>query len=344
MKKISLLLVLLLSILSITGCSKQESMTSISDTQFKFNTVMTITIYGYTDTAIFNDIWAEFDRMEQSFSANIETSDVTRFNETKTTEPIAMPRDIINMLERALPYAEKSEGRFDPTIEPIVKLWGISTDTPRKPAQSEIDEALKHVGYEQLTLDVANGTLTKKDPDVRIDLGGIAKGYSADVIAAMLKEKGIDRAILNLGGNIFALGEKAKDTPWNVGVQNPFEPSGDVLATLKVVNKSVVTSGTYERYFEQDGVKYHHILSPFDGYPINNEIIGVSIISDRSVDGDILSTTTFSLGLDKGRELINGLDHVAAIFITQNKEIYFAGDQSLLETFKLEQEGFTIKE
>lgn len=344
MKKLSLLLVLLMAFLSITGCSKQESMTSISDTQFKFNTVMTITIYGYTDTAIFNDIWAEFDRMEQSFSANIETSDVSRFNDAKTTEPIPMPRDIINMLERALPMAEKSQGKFDPTIEPVVKLWAISTDTPRKPSQAELDEALKHVGYEQLTLDVANGTLAKKDPNVRIDLGAIAKGYSADVITALLKEKGIDRAILNLGGNIFALGEKAKDTPWNVGVQNPFEPSGDVLATLKVVNKSVVTSGTYERYFEQDGVKYHHILSPYDGYPINNEIIGVSIISDRSVDGDILSTTTFSLGLDKGRELIDNLDNVAAVFITQNKEIYFAGDRTLLETFKVDQEGFTIKE
>lgn len=344
MKKISLLLVLILSFLSITGCGQQESMASISDTQFKFNTVMTITIYGYTDTAIFNDIWAEFDRMEQSFSANIETSDISRFNDTKSTEPIPLPRDIINMLERALPFAEKSQGKFDPTIEPVVKLWAISTDTPRKPSQGELDEALKHVGYEQLTLDVANGTLAKKDPNVRIDLGAIAKGYSADVIAGFLKEKGIERAILNLGGNIFAVGEKAKDTPWNVGVQNPFEPSGDVLATIKVVNKSVVTSGTYERFFEQDGVKYHHILSPYDGYPINNEIIGVSIISDRSVDGDILSTTTFSLGLEKGRALIDNLDNVAAIFITQNKDIYFAGDKTLLETFKLEQEGYTIKE
>lgn len=344
MKKISLLLVLILSFLSITGCGQQESMASISDTQFKFNTVMTITIYGYTDTAIFNDIWAEFDRMEQSFSANIETSDISRFNDTKSTEPIPLPRDIINMLERALPFSEKSQGKFDPTIEPVVKLWAISTDTPRKPSQGELDEALKHVGYEQLTLDVANGTLAKKDPNVRIDLGSIAKGYSADVIAGFLKEKGIERAILNLGGNIFAVGEKAKDTPWNVGVQNPFEPSGDVLATIKVVNKSVVTSGTYERFFEQDGVKYHHILSPYDGYPINNEIIGVSIISDRSVDGDILSTTTFSLGLEKGRALIDSLDNVAAIFITQNKDIYFAGDKTLLETFKLEQDGYTIKE
>lgn len=344
MKKISLLLVLILSFLSITGCGQQESMASISDTQFKFNTVMTITIYGYTDTAIFNDIWAEFDRMEQSFSANIETSDISRFNDTKSTEPIPLPRDIINMIERALPFSEKSQGKFDPTIEPVVKLWAISTDTPRKPSQGELDEALKHVGYEQLTLDVANGTLAKKDPNVRIDLGSIAKGYSADVIAGFLKEKGIERAILNLGGNIFAVGEKAKDTPWNVGVQNPFEPSGDVLATIKVVNKSVVTSGTYERFFEQDGVKYHHILSPYDGYPINNEIIGVSIISDRSVDGDILSTTTFSLGLEKGRALIDSLDNVAAIFITQNKDIYFAGDKTLLETFKLEQDGYTIKE
>ncbi len=332
---------LLASLLS--GCNKAEdSTTSITDTQFKFNTIMTITIYGYTDQNIFKEVWSKFDEMEKSFSANIDESDVTRFNNSKSTAPIEMPRDILNMLDKALPYSKKTEGKFDPTIEPIVRLWGISTDTPRVPKQSELDTALAHVGYEHLKLDLINGTLQKDDPDVRIDLGAIAKGYAADQIASLLKSKGIDRAILNLGGNIFALGSKTSQTPWNVGVQDPMEPSGEVLATIKVTNKSVVTSGTYERYFEQDGKRYHHILSPFDGYPIDNELLSVSILSNQSIDGDILSTSTYSLGLKNGQALINHLEGVAAIFVTNDKKIYFAGDLKLLETFELQKEGYTL--
>lgn len=346
-KKLNLVLLLLSLALFMVGCSgtsKEESTASISDSQFKFNTIMTITLYGYTDTAIFKDIWAEVDKMESSFSANIETSDVSKFNASTSVEPQQMPRDIVNMIDKALPFSEKTGGKFDLTIEPVVKLWGISTENPRLPAQAEIDAALTHVDYKNIKTDMTNSTLQKLDPNTHIDLGGIAKGYAADQLAALIKSKGIERAILNLGGNIYAVGSKTKDTPWNVGIQNPFEPNGDVLATLKVVDKSIVTSGSYERFFEKDGVKYHHILSPFDGYPINSGLISVSIISEESVIGDILSTSTFSLGLDEGRKLIDDLDGIAAVFVTDTKDVYFAGDKSLLETFELQQEGFTLKE
>lgn len=346
-KKLNLVLLLLSLALFMAGCSgtsKEESTASISDSQFKFNTIMTITLYGYTDTAIFKDIWAEVDKMESSFSANIETSDVSKFNASTSVEPQQMPRDIVNMIDKALPFSEKTGGKFDLTIEPVVKLWGISTENPRLPAQAEIDAALTHVDYKNIKTDMTNSTLQKLDPNTHIDLGGIAKGYAADQLAALIKSKGIERAILNLGGNIYAVGSKTKDTPWNVGIQNPFEPNGDVLATLKVVDKSIVTSGSYERFFEKDGVKYHHILSPFDGYPINSGLISVSIISEESVIGDILSTSTFSLGLDEGRKLIDDLDGIAAVFVTDTKDVYFAGDKSLLETFELQQEGFTLKE
>lgn len=346
-KKLKLSIVLLTFLLLAVGCStksSEESTTSISDSQFKFNTIMTITLYGYTDQAVFKDIWAEVDQMEASYSANIETSDVSKFNASTSVEPQQLPRDIVNMVDKALVFSEKTGGKFDLTIEPVVKLWAISTDTPRVPTQIELDEALKHVDYKLIKTDVTNSTLQKLDPTTHIDLGGIAKGYAADQLAAFIKSKGIDRAILNLGGNIYAVGSKTKENPWNVGIQNPFEPNGDVLATLKVVDKSIVTSGSYERFFESNGVKYHHILSPFDGYPINSGLVSVSIISDESVIGDILSTSTFSLGLDDGRALINSLDGIAAVFVTENKEIYYAGDLSLLETFELQQEGFTLKE
>lgn len=343
-KKFIALLTLLTLLFTLVGCKSEDTTTSISDSQFKFNTIMTITLYGYNDTAIFNDIWAEIDRMEQSFSANIESSDVTKFNQNPSTEPIPMPEEIVMMVDHAKPYSDKTSGGFDLTIEPVVQLWGISTDHPRVPAQAELDAALLHVNYQNVIADTKNNTLQKLDPNVHIDLGGIAKGYTADFLKAFIAEKGIDRAIINLGGNIYAVGSKAKDTPWNVGIQNPFEPNGDVVGILKTSDKSVVTSGSYERNFEQDGKFYHHILNTETGYPVENELISVSIVSDKSLDGDILSTSTFSLGLDEGRALIDSLDNMAAIFITKDKSIYFAGDKELLSGFELNQPDFQIKE
>ncbi len=345
--KIKLLsIVLMLSLLvTLTGCTTNENTTSIKDTQFKFNTVMTITLYGYNDTAIFTDIWALFDQMENSYSANIQDSDVSRFNNSLTTEPVKMPADIVEMVAIAKTYSEKSNGAFDLTIEPIVKMWGISTETPRVPTQKEIDAALPHVNYKNVIADTKNNTLQKLDPNAHIDLGAIAKGYAADKCTAFLKEKGIDSAILNLGGNIYALGSKTKNDPWNVGIQSPVAgKTGELMGTVKATEKSIVTSGSYERFFVQDGVTYHHILNPSTGYPVDNTLISVTIISDLSVMGDILSTTTFALGLDEGRQLINTLDHTAAIFVTKNHDVYFAGDKTLLETFELSQNDFQLKE
>lgn len=344
-KKILSILLMVSLVMTLTACANKENTTSITDTQFKFNTVMTITLYGYNDQAIFTDIWALFDKMENSYSANLEASDISKFNNNLSTEPIQMPADIVEMVALANTYSGKSKGAFDLTIEPIVKMWAISTETPRVPTQAEIDAALPHVNYKNVIADEKNSTLQKLDPNVHLDLGAIAKGYAADQCVTFLKEKGIESAILNLGGNIYALGEKSKGTPWNVGIQSPIPgETGELMGTVKATEKSIVTSGSYERYFEKDGVTYHHILTPSTGYPVDNNLISVTIISDRSVIGDILSTTTFSLGLDEGRQLINTLENTAAIFITKNHDIYFAGDKTLLETFELSRTDFQLKE
>lgn len=344
MKKIKIVLIALFIIALFTGCKTETASSPITDTQFKFNTVMTITLYGYNDQAIFKDIWAEFDKMEQTYSANLKDSDVTRFNESATTEPISVSPDIVEMVSKAIPFSDATHGKFDLTIEPVVKLWGISTENPTVPTQAALDEALKHVDYTQVVPNLEKNTLTKKDVNSRIDLGAIAKGYAADKIVTFLKEKGIEQAVLNLGGNIYVIGSKTETTPWSVGIQNPFEPSGELMGILRTTDRSVVTSGSYERFFEQDGKKYHHILDPDSGYPIENTLVSVSIISDKSIDGDILSTSAFSLGLDEGRALINSLEHTAAIFITKDKEIYYAGDRTLLSDFEIKNTDFVIKE
>ena len=157
---------------------------------------------------------------------------------------------------------------------------------------------------------------------MEIDLGGIAKGYAADKIVEYLKSQNIEKSIINLGGNVFVLGEKSKDTQFKVGIQDPNSEDGTSIANIGVTNQSVVTSGIYERYLEQDGVMYHHMLDPSTGYPFENNLSSVTIISDSSIVGDGLSTTTFGLGLEKGMKLIESLDNTDAIFITKDQKIY----------------------
>ena len=174
-----------------------------------------------------------------------------------------------------------------------------------------------------------------------LDLGSIAKGYAADEIVKILKEENINSAIIDLGGNIYALGFKEGNKNWKIGIQNPFDNRGKIVGSLEVSNKTVVTSGVYERYIEQDGQTYHHILNPETGYPYETDIAGVSIIADKSIDGDALSTLVFTKGLEKGLELVENIDGVDAIFITNNKEVYVTKD--LKDNFKITNEEFILK-
>lgn len=173
---------------------------------------------------------------------------------------------------------------------------------------------------------------------MKIDLGGIAKGYTADVITDILKENGVEHALVDLGGNIYALGNNPEGRPWKIGVQNPFDSRGKIVGYVPVENKSVVTSGIYERYIEKDGKKYHHILNPFTGYPYDNELAGITIISDKSIDGDALSTSVFSKGLEGGMKFIEKLPNIEAVFVTKDNKVYITS--GLKNTFKLTNEEF----
>ena len=161
-----------------------------------------------------------------------------------------------------------------------------------------------------------------KDPKCRIDLGGIAKGYIADRLKEYLEKEGIEHATINLGGNVLTIGTKPDGSDYKIGIQKPFAADGEVLEVLSVHDRSVVSSGDYERYFEKDGVIYHHILDPQSGWPVQNDLDQVTILSDSSADGDALSTTCYVLGLEKGMKLIQEMDDVEAIFVTKEGEIY----------------------
>jgi thiamine biosynthesis lipoprotein len=175
---------------------------------------------------------------------------------------------------------------------------------------------------------------------MKVDLGAIAKGYAADEVARILKENGVKHAIINLGGNVMTIGGNPNGKPWRIGIQDPYNPRGEYLGILPIKDKTVVTSGTYERYFIENGKRYHHILDPDTGYPTDNKLDSVSIITDKSIDGDGLSTSTLLLGLDEGMKLIEKLENVEAIFVTSDKQVYVSS--GLKKDFTLTNPAFKL--
>lgn len=345
-KKLVLLGLVLISIIAtITGCGSERTETPISRTEFMMDTIITLKIYDENDEKILDRAIKRLEEIETEMSVSIENSDVNKINKNAGVKPVQVNKDVYNVLERAKYYSTLSNGTYEPTIGPLVDLWNITGDDEADrerasiPSKEQINEKLNIVDYNDLELMEDNYVYLKRK-EMKLDLGGIAKGYAADEVKKIFAENGVKSAILDLGGNIYAIGQKDNGDPWRIGVTNPFDPSNSYIGVLEVEDKSIVTSGDYERYITYKGKKYHHIISPKTGYPSENEVRGVSIISDESIDGDALSTTLFILGVDDGLELIKQLEGVEAIFITNDKEVVIS--EGVFDKFKLTNEEFKL--
>ena len=304
-KAISLLIGIFL-IFSLIGCTNSnDDSKPLSKTEYFMGTVVTVTLYDNKSEKIIDKAFEEVKKIEQLVSINMEGTELDEVNNNAGIKPVKVSDDTYNIIKKGLEYSSLTNGSFDITIGPLVKLWSIGLPEAKVPTIEEIKEKFQYINYNDVELNNSEKTVFLKKPGMIIDLGGIAKGYTADVIAQTLKDEGVEKAIIDLGGNIYALGEKAENTLWRIGIQNPDQTRGEIVGSINVKDKSIVTSGIYERFIEQDGVKYHHILSPKSGYPYDNEIAGVTIISDKSIDGDALSTSVFSMGITKGLEFIN---------------------------------------
>ncbi|MCX4326687.1 MAG: FAD:protein FMN transferase [Lachnospiraceae bacterium] len=229
---------------------------------------------------------------------------------------------LYEILEKGLYYSEISDGCFDITIEPESSLWQFMADNPEVPEDSQIKEAVKLTGYKNAVL--KDGQLVLKIPGMGIELGAIAKGFIADKLKEYLAGSGVTSGTINLGGNVLCIGKKTDGTPFRIGIQQPFADRNEIITAIKAEDISVVSSGIYERYFKKDGKIYHHILDPSTGYPYNNGLEAITIISKKSTDGDALSTTCFALGLEKGMEFAESLSGVYAVFITEDGEMHYS--------------------
>ena len=288
-----------------------------------FDTVVTVEAWG-ADSDTLEHCMEMCETYEQMLSAHIETSEISAINQAEG-QPVTVSEETAELIKLGCSYGRLSEGRFDITIAPASNLWDFhDSENASLPDARELSEAVSHVDYRCVQVDGCTVTLT--DPEAAIDLGGIAKGYIADRMKEYLEKEGVEHALINLGGNMLAVGGRYDGTDFRIGIQKPFAQTGTVLASVSVSDKSVVSSGNYERYFKLDGRIYHHILDPDTGYPADTGLYQVTIISDSSVQGDALSTTCFLLGLDKGMELIQSLDGVEAVFVTDDMEIHVSSE------------------
>ena len=314
------MLAVLIALMLMCGCANAQSTKPLARQDFMLDTVISISLYDNQDDAILDGAFALCEEYEQLFSRTISTSDVYRINHSDGA-PVEVADATAELLCIALEYARLSGGAFDPTIEPLVTLWDIMADEPHVPDAGAISAALARVDWTKVSVD---GNVVTLRAGMGLDLGGIAKGYIADKLREYLSENGVDSALINLGGNVLTLGGKPDGSNFTIGVQKPFGQNSDILGACRLKGMSVVTSGIYERYFVENDRLYHHILDTKTGYPVENELYSVTIISPTSTDGDALSTICFALGSEDGMALIETLDGIECVYCLSDGTLLFS--------------------
>ncbi len=295
------------------GCS-QNNVKEYTENIFAMDTVMDLKIYSENDEAL-SKAKAEIQRIDTLFDRGNENSDIYRINKNKSADVSAETADVIRA---ALSISERTDGAFDITVAPVMDLWGFYGNEFNVPSDDELQSTLEGVGYEKIQLDNTNISIPE---DASIDLGGIGKGYTSDRIADLLKNNGVESAIISLGGNVHAIGKRNDGSEWTVGITDPHDKS-QLIGKLKISDKAVVTSGAYQRYFEQDGITYHHIIDPTTGKSADIGLASVTVIADSGMTADGLSTALFVMGLDKAIELWRSSSDFDAVFVDDSGMIY----------------------
>jgi thiamine biosynthesis lipoprotein len=308
-------------------------------TQYAMGTVMTHKAFGsYAEEGLVA-VCREIDRIEELLSRFIPESEISQVNESSGIKNKKVSYDTFEVLSKAIELSQSCPGCFDVTIEPLVNLWNNARESSIQPDELSIQQVLPLVNYRDILLDTWELTAGLKNIGQSVDLGGIGKGYAGDRIREIFGEYGIASAYCNLGGNVVTIGTKPDGSPWRVGIQHPRQEDR-IIGAVSVVDRSVVTSGDYQRYYtDSQGKRCHHILNPITGYPADSGLISVSIISERSLDADALSTILFVAGMEKGLEFLRSFPQTEAIFVDSDLQVFVT--QGLRYHFQADQ-GFDV--
>jgi len=305
-KSIFALLIIIFSI-CFTSCER----TADPRTEALMGTVCTVNAYDDGTKSLYDELFARLHEIDETFSVTIDSSEISAINKAAGERSVSVSSDTAYVVKASLAFAELTGGAFDPTVGPLVKIWGINTDHARVPEKSEIDAVLPLINWRDVSVTDDNTVMLKRR-GMALDLGGIVKGYAADELTKILKARKVRRAIVDLGGNIFVYGKKKDGSPWRVGIKDPNDPEGVPAIVLNVANSTIVTSGVYERFFTENGVRYHHILDAKTGYPAASGLLSSTIVCESSMAADALSTSVFVLGKEGGMELLRRIQSSAA--------------------------------
>lgn len=335
--RLSGVLLFLLCIAMLTACENSDENKKVSKDIFAMDTYMTVTAYGKNAENGVNKAVDEINRLETVLSAEKQESDIYKLNETGSGTLSTDTKDIVS---KALEINKTTNGAFDISIYPLMVKWGFTTQKYNVPSKNEISKLLKDVDSSKIIFDEKSGNIKLKE-NMKIDLGGIAKGYTSNRVMQIFKEHGVKSGLVSLGGNVQALGTKTDGTAWQIAIENP-DKSSDYIGVVSVKDKAVITSGGYERYFEKNGKTYHHILDPETGYPAESGLKSVTIVSDDGTLADALSTSLFVMGkekaLDYWREHKNEFD---TVLVEDNGDITITG--GLEKIFKSNFKFDTVK-
>lgn len=316
---------MLSALLFLTGCSAESSPEPVQGTFFAMDTVMDFTIYG--ESGLIDQSESLIASLESLVSVTDANSELYAINQTGSG---TLTGKASSLMEQALEICRRTDGALDLSIYPIVRAWGFTTGSYQVPDEETIQSLLPLVDYTQIQYDAAIGVVTLPE-GMEIDLGSVAKGYAGQLVAQMLREHGVQSALLNLGGNVQTVGAKPDGSPWQIGIKDP--QGEDAMMVLSVEDQAVVTSGGYERYFEQDGQAYWHIMDPSTGHPADSGLISVTIVGDEGVVCDGLSTALFVMGLEKAADLWAQSGDFEAVFVTASGEVYIT--EGLRDRFAL---------
>lgn len=310
-----------------------------SPTYFAMDTSIDFTILGRSEkeaTADAETCLKLISGIESRTSRFDPGSDVSRINESAGKEPVKVSPETLEMIKTSIEYSELSGGAFDITIAPIVELWGFYSGEYRVPTESEIAEVLPLVDYRKIVVDEENSTVMLAEEGMQIDLGGVAKGYAAGASCDLLEERGVKNGLVNFGGAVGAIGLREDGKPWVVGVKDPRGGEFETVGELWLEDGYALTSGDYQRYFEEDGKRYCHIFDPRTGIQPSGAI-GVTVVGTDPLVADILSTAAFIMGPEKGMELVESQEGYEALMIDSNREIIMS--DGMEENYVIKMEG-----
>lgn len=321
-QKIIILITLFLTFCSTIGCTNNSIATDYSKYGTYFDTFVTITVYGTTQSEadeILQNCLKKCHEYEELLDSNIQGSDIYNINHSNSTPCEVDPRTI-SLLESAISYSKATDGLFDVTVFAASSLWNFHENEEYIPNNTELRKAISHIDYKNIIIDKSNNTITLSDPSASIDIGGIAKGYIADEIAGYLQTQNITGALINLGGDIYTYGTKPNGDDYTIGINDPNGSPNPVMA-ITISNKAIATSGTYIRCIEKDGNLYHHILNPLTGYPANTDIVSSTIITNKAIDADTLCTISILKGSSAAIAYIDTIPDTEAILIKSDGSI-----------------------